>query len=77
MEDENNCYKSFGEGLEANLVCLDESKSTSTSIKSYCGNDNIIEGWTSEVCPENAKSKISYHQCYNTASLIASMEQEK
>ena len=50
MEDENICYKSFGEGLEANLVCLDESKSTSTSIKSYCGDEYEIEGYGSTVC---------------------------
>ena len=50
MEDENNCYKSFGEYLEANLVCLDESTSTSTSIKSYCGDEYILEGYGSTFC---------------------------
>ena len=74
MEDENTCYKSFGAGPESNLVCLDEATSNSTAIKSYCGDDYIFEGVTSEVCPENAKSKISYHQCYNSESLTNTIQ---
>ena len=69
MENENKCYRSFG---EANLVCLDEANSNSTAIELYCGDDSIPDkefSYTSELCPENAISKTAYHQCYNTNSL--------
>jgi hypothetical protein len=68
LEDEKKCYKSIS--LDANLVCLDEENAT--SIESYCGdnaNPDKQNNFTAELCPENAISKISYHQCYNTYSI--------
>ena len=71
LKDEKKCSKSFGlGGPDANLVCLDEENST--SILPYCGdnaNQNKLFPFTSELCPENAISKNSYHQCYNTNSI--------
>ena len=68
MEEEDKCYKSFG-GPDVNLACLDFTNPA--LIEPYCGNTSegrIIPEYTSQICPQHAQSKISYHQCYNSVA---------